>query len=78
MTALDCDDLVELVTEYLDGALDAETERRFVDHLAGCDPCSRYLDQIRQITQTLGSLSPEALPDAARQALLDAFRNWKR
>jgi anti-sigma factor RsiW len=78
MSDLDCNEFVELVTAFLDGALDAETERRFVDHLAACDGCDRYLDQIRQTTKTLGSLSPEALPDAARQALLDAFRNWKR
>jgi anti-sigma factor RsiW len=78
MSDLDCNEFVELVTAFLDGALDAETERRFVDHLATCDGCDRYLDQIRQTTQTLGSLSPEALSDASRQALLDAFRNWKR
>jgi anti-sigma factor RsiW len=78
MSDLDCNEFVELVTAFLDGALDAETEGRFVDHLAACDGCERYLDQVRQTTQAVGSLSPEALPDAARQALLDAFRNWKR
>ena len=78
MSDLDCNEFVELVTAFLDGALDAETERRFVDHLAFCDGCDTYLDQIRQTAKTVGSLSPEALPEASRQALLDAFRHWKR
>jgi len=78
MSDLDCNEFVELVTAYLDGALDEETERRFDDHLEMCDGCDTYLDQIRQTTQSLGSMTPEALPDASRQALLDAFRDWKR
>ncbi|HYJ69464.1 MAG TPA: anti-sigma factor [Nocardioidaceae bacterium] len=79
MSDFDCIEFVELVTAFLDGALDAETERRLVDHLAACDGCDRYLDQIRQTTQTLGgSRPPETLSDEARDSLLDAFRNWKR
>ena len=78
MSDLDCNEFVELVTAYLDGALDEETEQRFNDHLEMCDGCDTYLDQIRQTTKTLGSMTPEALPDASRQALLDAFRDWKR
>jgi anti-sigma factor RsiW len=75
---LNCDEFVELVTAFLDGALDAEIERRFVDHLAACDGCDRYLDQMRQTTRALGSVPPETLSDEARETLLDAFRNWKR
>jgi len=78
MSDLECNEFVELVTAFLDGALDAETEGRFVDHVAACDGCDRYLDQIRQTTQTLGSLPPESMSDEARESLLDAFRNWKR
>ncbi len=54
MTGLDCDELVELVTSYLEGRLDRDTERRFNEHLAACDGCDRYLDQFRQTISVLG------------------------
>lgn len=72
---MDCDEFVELVTAYLDGALDADTEQRFVEHLAACDGCDRYLDQIRQTIDELGHLPPESLSDEARDRLLSAFRD---
>jgi anti-sigma factor RsiW len=76
VTDLNCDELVELVTDYLDGALDEETERRVSDHLVGCDGCTTYVDQIRQTITTMGSSSPDVeLTDEARSALLDAFRD---
>jgi anti-sigma factor RsiW len=76
MTDLNCDELVELVTGYLDGALDDETERRVADHLAGCDGCTTYVDQIRQTVTALGSSPADAeLPDEVREALLAAFRH---
>lgn len=75
MTDLNCDELVELVTDYLDGALDDETERRVSDHLAGCDGCTTYVDQIRLTITTLGSSPPVELTDVARDALLAALRD---
>ena len=76
MTDLNCDELVELVTDYLDGALDEETERRVTDHLAGCDGCTTYVDQIRQTVTSLGASPPDVeLTDEARNALLAAFRD---
>ena len=76
MTELNCDELVERVTDYLDGALDDETKRRVSDHLAGCDGCTTYVDQIRQTITTLASSPPDVeLTDEARNALLDAFRD---
>jgi len=78
MAELNCDEFVELVTAFLDGALDADAESRFVDHLAVCDGCERYLDQFRQTISTLGELPPESLPDEARDTLLAAFRDWPR
>jgi anti-sigma factor RsiW len=74
---LNCDEFVELVTAYLEGRLDAETERRFVAHLAECDGCDRYLDQMRMTVRTLGELSTESLSDDARARLLTAFRKWR-
>ena len=75
MTDLNCDELVELVTDYLDGALDDEAGRRVADHLAGCDGCTGYVDQMRQTIATLGSSRPDVeLTDEARNALLATFR----
>lgn len=77
MTDLDCQEFVEVVTAFLDGALDAEGERRFVDHLVLCDGCDRYLDQVRQTVHALGGMEgvpAENLSAETRSALLDAFR----
>jgi anti-sigma factor RsiW len=74
---LDCVELVELVTEFLDGALDAATERRVVDHLALCDGCTTYVEQFRTTVDALGHLPAERvadMPGPARDALLAAFR----
>jgi anti-sigma factor RsiW len=73
-----CQEFVELVTAYLEDALDAFTRTRFEEHLAECQGCDRYLDQIRVTIATLGELPPETLPDQARDHLLAAFRTWRR
>lgn len=78
MNQLDCNQLVELVTEFLDGALDPATERAVVDHLALCDGCGAYLEQMRDTVRTLGELPPDRLPETARATLLEAFRNSRR
>jgi len=75
---MNCDEFVELVTAFLDGALDEDTERRFVEHLADCPGCDTYFDQFRQTIDTLGRLAPEELSGDARDRLLDAFRDWPR
>lgn len=75
MSDLNCSEFVELVTAFLDDALDADSERRFVDHLGQCEGCGRYLDQIRQTITTLGDLPADGLPSEARDALLSAFRD---
>jgi predicted anti-sigma-YlaC factor YlaD len=82
MSDLDCDEFVELVTAYLDGALDAADQARFVDHLAVCDGCERYLDQFRLTIRSLGDRperdqAAEGLPEEAREFLLAAFRSRK-
>ena len=69
-----CNELVELVTDFLEGALDHDTERRFVDHLAQCDGCSNYLDQVRRTIAVVGGEPAEPLPEQTRSALLAAFR----
>jgi anti-sigma factor RsiW len=74
--ALSCAEFVELVTDYLEGALDEPTERRFVEHADACPGCDTYLDQIRATVAETGRLTPEQLDPEARDRLLDAFRGW--
>ncbi|WP_112239976.1 anti-sigma factor family protein [Kribbella monticola] len=74
MTDLDCQEFVEQVTAFLEGGLDPAEEQRFVDHLALCDGCDRYLDQVRQTVHALRELPKEALSPENRQALLNIFR----
>ncbi|GIH05268.1 anti-sigma factor [Rhizocola hellebori] len=75
---MNCDEFVELVTAYLEGALDEATQQRFAAHLSECDGCERYLDQIRQTVQTLATLPPHSLGGQARDRLLEAFREFHR
>ena len=73
-----CAQLVELVTAFLDCALDPETEQRFVEHLAICDGCETYVEQMRRTIAEVGNVQPESLPDETRDRLLDAFRTFPR
>ena len=73
-----CSELVELVTNYLEGRLSALDNARFEEHLAACDACRTYLEQFRETIKALGRLPEESLSGDARQALLRAFRDWPR
>lgn len=75
--ALSCQELVELVTDYLEGALDDRERRAFEAHIAACDGCTEYLDQLHATIRLVGTLTPTDLSEAAENALLDAFRTWK-
>jgi anti-sigma factor RsiW len=75
---LTCQELVELVTDYLDGALPPEEARRFAAHLDDCDFCVAYLAQMRQTIAALGRLTEDDIAPAARGRLLATFRDWKR
>jgi len=74
---MNCRELVEVITEYLEGTLPAEDRSRFERHLAGCDGCHAYLDQMRQTIRALGHLPPELISPEAERALLNAFRGWR-
>lgn len=73
-----CRELVELVTAYLEGALPGGERARFEAHLAVCEGCRDYLRQMEQVAATAGRLREEDLEPGARDALLAAFRGWKR
>lgn len=77
VAVLACQDLVELVTDYLEGALDDLTRMRFEQHLALCDGCSAYLEQMRATVDLVGRLHEDHLSEPARSKLLEAFRDWR-
>ena len=71
-----CRELVEVITEYLEGAL-SETDRlRFEAHLDECGPCRRYLDQLQAVAGAARHIDPGSIPPDTLAALLAAFRGW--
>jgi anti-sigma factor RsiW len=74
---LTCKELVEIVTDYLEDKLPRDERRRLEQHLARCDGCSNYLDQMRETIRLVGRLSEDSIPPPARERLLRAFRDWK-
>ena len=74
---LACRELVELVTAYLDGSLSRRDRRRFEAHIAGCQNCTAYVEQMRLTIEATGSLTEEDLDPSARAELLAAFRDWR-
>ncbi|MCI0610097.1 MAG: zf-HC2 domain-containing protein [Anaerolineae bacterium] len=73
-----CKELVELVTEYLEGNLPDETRLRFEQHLSGCAGCTAYLEQMRQTIRLTGRLREESLTPQQQDELLKLFRDWKK
>jgi anti-sigma factor RsiW len=75
---LSCQELVELVTDYLEGALPSELHDRFERHIAHCSGCQAYLKQMRATIRVTGTLTVESLTLDAESTLLDAFRGWRQ
>lgn len=74
---LACNEVVELVTAYLDDALPAEDRERFEEHLVFCDGCDRYLEQMRATISATRNVSVGELPPELEERLLEAFRGWR-
>jgi anti-sigma factor RsiW len=74
---LACQELVELVTDYLEGRLEPADRERFDAHIAGCDACTAYLEQMRMTLEALGRIPAESLSAQAQDELLVAFREWR-
>lgn len=72
-----CQQVVELVTDYLEGALSPADQRRFDAHLADCPHCTEYLAQIRETIRLAGRLAPEDLTPDMRTDLTDLYRRWR-
>ena len=74
---LSCQEVVELVTGYLDGALSDEEAALFEQHLNFCDGCVWYVDQIKTTVEAVGEIRDEDIPPEAKDRLMTAFRNWR-
>ena len=72
-----CQQVVEMVTDYLEGALSRSERRRFEKHLAGCPHCTEYLAQIRESIRLAGRVTPEDLTPRMRDDLTDLYRRWR-
>jgi anti-sigma factor RsiW len=72
-----CRDVVELMTDYLEGALSPADVARFEEHIAGCDGCRGYLEQMRATRRLTGRLADEPMSEALREELSAAFRTWR-
>lgn len=77
-TELACRELVELATDYLEHRLPLAARARLEMHLCTCAPCKVYLRQLRVTIETAGRLDADDLPAGPREALLAAFREWKK
>jgi anti-sigma factor RsiW len=74
---LSCQELVELVTNYLEGALSPEEHERLERHIETCDGCRTYVEQMRQTVELTGALTVADVSPEAEFALLEAFRAWR-
>ena len=75
---ISCQEVVELVTDYLEGAMSREDVARFEYHLTLCDGCVFYVDQIRMTIAAVGRIGEEDVPPEIRDDLVAAFRDFKR
>jgi anti-sigma factor RsiW len=75
---LSCQELVELVTDYLEGALPPEERARFEHHLERCRGCTNYVEQIRITIALTGPVHADELDPSVCDAIVEAFRDWSR
>jgi len=74
---ISCQEVVELVTDYLDGAMSPADVARFDHHLSLCDGCVFYVEQIRLTIDAMGRIGEEDVPPDIRDGLVEAFRDFK-
>jgi anti-sigma factor RsiW len=72
-----CQELVEVITDYLEGTLPESDRARFDAHLATCAGCREYLEQMRALIRLSGNLTAKSIEPATRDSLLRAFRRWR-
>jgi Putative zinc-finger/short chain dehydrogenase len=74
---LACQEVVELLGDYLEGVMPAAERARLEEHLAACEGCADYLEQLRTAIRLTGRLGGPSVPPETLAALLDAFRAWR-
>jgi anti-sigma factor RsiW len=72
-----CQQAVELVSDYLEGALSRRDRRRFEAHLRSCPNCAAYLEQIRKTINLVGAIEPDDLTPEAKDDLTELYRRWR-
>jgi predicted anti-sigma-YlaC factor YlaD len=72
-----CKELVEIVTDYIEGSLPAVDRMLFDEHLSDCDGCRNYLEQMRHTIKLTGRLQEENLTTPQKDDLIRLFQNWK-
>lgn len=72
-----CQEIVELITDYLEGALSRSRRRRFEEHIAGCEHCAEYLEQMRTTIRLTGRLRAEDLTSEMYEEFSDLYRRWR-
>jgi anti-sigma factor RsiW len=75
---LTCVELVELVTDYLEGALSPAEHARVERHLDACENCTHYVEEMRTTIALVGRIEEDDLSEEAKSELLEAFRGWAR
>ena len=74
---MSCKELVEVITDYLEGRMAADDRLRFETHLEECPYCVHYLEQVRATVAALGQLGEESIAPESRREVLEAFRGWR-
>jgi len=74
---MNCRQIVELMTDYLEGALSEADRRRFEAHMTDCDGCTEYLKQLRTTMRLTGRIADQSIPAKLEAELEQAFRDWK-
>jgi anti-sigma factor RsiW len=73
----DCNEIVEIVTAYLEGGLSRRDRKAFERHLKKCPGCANYVEQVRMTIETIGRVGGHELPQELRDDLVAAFRDWR-
>ena len=74
---LTCQEVIELLSSYIEGGLTVDDRRRVDEHLALCDGCTTYLEQMRETIRLSGMVTEEQVPEDEKTVLLAAFRDWR-
>ncbi len=72
-----CQEMVELITDYIEGGLTRSQRKRFQAHIAGCEHCAEYLEQMRATIRVTGMLRVDDLTPAMREEFAVFYRSWR-